>query len=427
MKNKDIPLITYQEVLNQIENKDNSLLIANGFNYGLGVHTGYSDIFQRMIKDNNGIYVQAKSLIEKCGYDLEMFLGEIEKDIKEDNVFLRKYTKNKIKYDFMQTLNEIVKEKTNSIYKDKNEGIFILLKQFTNYFTLNYDTFLYMLLLKFKPLKTNNNAIAFEESLPFIEKDLDKQHEDIYTEIKNARKNGKLEIDSGENRNPTKSLLSLIPKTQFISVMKTYAQTDKKKWTDKTIKEVVDKILDEEKRNSVLSHVDDGSRQLSLFGNDFVFDVNSETQNLFFLHGAFHIIKEGKEIKKITQSTDKALYEKLEEILNDDNKDIVCIFQSENKLDAIQDNPYLLHCYNKLAELTGNLVIIGSSLDNNDNHIFKQINNSQIKKVFISTLKRDEDENRERARLKFPKKDIYLFDASTISYEIPDTNIVDNS
>lgn len=159
MENQDIPLITYKDVLSQIESEDNSLLIANGFNYGLGVHTGYSDIFQRMIKDNNAVYIQAKSLIEKCGYDLETFLGEIDKDIKKENVFLRKYTKNKIKYDFMQALHDIVKEKTNSIYEDKNAGIFILLKQFTNYFTLNYDTLLYMLLLKFKPLPTTNKVL----------------------------------------------------------------------------------------------------------------------------------------------------------------------------------------------------------------------------------------------------------------------------
>lgn len=138
------------------------------------------------------------------------------------------------------------------------------------------------------------------------------------------------------------------------------------------------------------------------------------------MHGAFHIIKDGKKIKKITQSTDKALYEKLEEILNDDNKDIVCVFQSENKLESIQSNAYLSHCYKKLAELSGNLVIIGSSLDDNDDHIFNQINNSQIKKVFISTLKINEDKNRERARTKFPEKEIYLFDANTISYEMPE-------
>ena len=32
----------------------------------------------------------------------------------------------------------------------KNEGIYLLLREFTNYFTLNYDSFLYMLLLKYK-------------------------------------------------------------------------------------------------------------------------------------------------------------------------------------------------------------------------------------------------------------------------------------
>lgn len=81
MKNEEQQLITYQDVLNLINKEENSLLIANGFNYGLGVHTGYSDIFKRMLKENHGIYAEAESMIETCGYDLETFLGEIEKTL----------------------------------------------------------------------------------------------------------------------------------------------------------------------------------------------------------------------------------------------------------------------------------------------------------------------------------------------------------
>ena len=156
---KEIPFITYHDVLKKIENEENQLLIANGFNYGLGVHTGYSDIFKRMIKDNHRIYSLAEPIIEECGYDLEAFLGKVEEDIDNNNTFLKKYTKNKIKFDFMKALHEIVKEKTNSNYAEKNEGVWILLKQFSNYFSINYDAFLYMLLLKFKSNKNSKNSI----------------------------------------------------------------------------------------------------------------------------------------------------------------------------------------------------------------------------------------------------------------------------
>lgn len=72
-----------------------------------------------------------------------------------------------------------------------------------------------------------------------------------------------------------------MPKTQFVSIVKIYAKRNNRKWTDKTIQKAVDKILDEEKRNPVLSHIDDGSRPDPSIGKEFVFDVNSETQNLF--------------------------------------------------------------------------------------------------------------------------------------------------
>ena len=47
-KSADIPLLTYTEVLERIQNTQNHLLLGNGFNRGLGVNTSYSNIFQKM-------------------------------------------------------------------------------------------------------------------------------------------------------------------------------------------------------------------------------------------------------------------------------------------------------------------------------------------------------------------------------------------
>lgn len=408
-------LLTYNEVLERIEHGENHLLLANGFNYGLGVHTGYKDIFNKMVENNHGIYAEAQKRIEECHYDLELFLEKVISPIAEEDVFLKKYTYNKIKLDFMQALHEIVKLGIKNVYKEKNEGIFMLFQKFTNYFTLNYDSFLYLLLLKFKPINTTEkNSIALLPTLEYIQKDLDEKQNSIYSEIVRFRKDGKWEIYIG-TETQTKKDLSLLTKGEFISTINIYNKTNNKKWTGKNIEKVVKYILAEETEKRVLSRVNDGFRQLPL---DFVFEENNETQNLFFLHGAFHIIQEGKTTKKITQETDKALYEKLEELLNSNGKDIVCVFQSENKIEAIKNNAYLSHCYEKLASLSGNIVIIGSSLADNDDHIFKQINDSQIECVFISSLKNDFQKNKTIAEQKFPDKTVCFFDAETISYEI---------
>jgi hypothetical protein len=174
-------MLTYEEVVERVKNQENHLLLANGFNYGLGVNTGYRAIFQRMTANNHSIYDEALKLTEDCDYDLEAFIGRLELAIDQENKFLRNYVHNKIKFDFMQATHEIVKSEIKSIYAEKNQGIYLLLKQFTNFFTLNYDSFLYLLLLKYKPIDNRSkNVIAFEPNLPFIEKDMNERHNDIY-------------------------------------------------------------------------------------------------------------------------------------------------------------------------------------------------------------------------------------------------------
>lgn len=413
-------ILNYKEVLENIEDQENHLLIANGFNYGLGVNTGYGAIFKKMAKNNKEIYNDALKMVEDCGFDLEYFIGKLEDDINEDNIFLKKYVSNKIKLDFMQATHEIVKSEIKNIYAEKNDGIFVLLKEFTNYFTLNYDTFLYLLLLKYKPVENEKkNTIAFPPSLKFIEEDLDTNQNNIYSEIKNARINGILKLNLGSVSNSLEKDCKMLTKTHFTAEIKEYSKTYKKGWQTKDIDRVVKQIFQEEKSDEFLSKIDDGSKQLTLFDTaEFVYNVNSETQNLFFLHGAFHIYKDGKSFKKITQQSDKALYEKLEDVLNNEEQEVVCVFQHINKTDAINNNDYLKHCFDKLGSLSGNLVIIGSSLAENDDHIFEQINNSPIDTIYISAFGKKEDVF-EAAKSKFPHKEIYLFDAETISYEKP--------
>jgi len=65
------------------------------------------------------------------------------------------------------------------------------------------------------------------------------------------------------------------------------------------------------------------------------------------------------------------------------------------------------------------MVIIGSSLADNDNHVFEQINNSKIDRVYISILAREIEKVAELAKVKFPSKEVFFFDAESISYELP--------
>ncbi|MDK2841883.1 MAG: hypothetical protein PWQ17_1388 [Anaerophaga sp.] len=420
-----LSVLTYNEILEKIKGQVNHLLIGNGFNYGLGINTGYKSIFQKMIENKREVYSDAMPIVESCNYDLEIFIGKLEEDIVPNNTFLRKYIRNKVKFDFMQAVHEIVKAEIKSIYVEKNEGIFLLLQNFTNYFSLNYDSFLYLLLLKYKPISNElNNTIVFQPSIKFMEEDMNEKQNNIYREIKEARHKGELEINVGDESKSIKKPFCILTRSHFSMEVKEYSKTNKKGWKTKDIDKVVKSIFEEEERNRVLNKVDDGFRQLNLFGNndEFIFDVNSKTQNIFFLHGAFHIHRDGSSIKKITQKSDKALYDRLEKILNTENQEIICVFQHEDKTEVINGNKYLLNCLEKLRELSGNMVIIGSSLADNDNHIFEQINKSAIETVYISTMTKEKEKHLALARQKFPSKEIYLFDAETISYVLPESN-----
>lgn len=424
MEKEEKSTLNYRDVLEKIENQENHLLIGNGFNYGLGINTGYRSIFQKMIENNREIYKDAMAMVEECGFDLEKFIGKLETDINSQNMFLKKYVRNKIKFDFMQATHEIVKFEIKNIYAEKNEGIFLLLKNFTHYFSLNYDSFLYLLLLKYKPIISDEkNAIILQPPLKFIEEDLNDSQTNIYREIKDAREKGKLEINFGDEGSLLKKPLNKLTKSHFSTEVKEYSKANHKEWKTKDIDRVIKSIFEEEKKNNLLNRVDDGFKQLNLFGGDdseFIYDVDNKIQNLFFLHGAFHIYKDGYSIKKITQQSNKALYDKLEEVLNNEHQEVVCVFQHEDKTDVINENKYLQNSLKKLSKISGNLVIIGSSLADSDNHIYEQINNSEIDTIYISTLLQTKEENLELAKKKFSSKKIYLFDAETISYELPE-------
>ncbi len=420
MKQEEITLLKYKDILKKSERQECHLLLGNGFNQGLGIDTSYKSIFQKMTENDHGIYKDARKIIDESNYDLENFIGKLSTDIKSENTFLKKYINNKVKYDFMKATHGIVKDEIKNIYAEKNEGIYILLKNFNNYFTLNYDSFLYLLLLNFKPSDTNDETtIAIQPTLKFIEEDMNDVQNNIYTEIKEARQNGTLNINTGDDSNSVSKSMSELTKTHFVTEIKAYSKSQNESWKSSDIERVVKSILEEEKKYKLLEKVDDGS-QLSLFGDtkEFIFNAKKETQNLFFLHGAFHIYRDGKKEKKITQSSDKALYDRLEEIINSEERDIICIVQAENKIDEINKSEYLKKSYNKLAELSGSMVIIGCSLSDNDSHIYKQINSSEVNTIYISSKDTSKKMDYKKATKYFKDKKIVLFDRETISYEL---------
>ncbi|PTO62232.1 DUF4917 family protein [Vibrio splendidus] len=156
---------------------------------------------------------------------------------------------------------------------------------------------------------------------------------------------------------------------------------------------------------------DDGFRQTTW--------ENMDSQNVFFLHGGLHIYDTETRIKKqaFRGQADVSIVDQVRDNLNQGK---FPLFVSEpthqKKRSRIEHNPYLNSCFKALKKLSGPLFIHGHSMAENDKHIFDQINESDVDKVFISIFgDENSDANKEtmaNAR-RFIDADIEFYDAST--------------
>lgn len=406
---KERNLKTYNEVIEEISNTESHLLLANGFNNGLGVDLSYESIFTKM-KETTSEYGE---LIINNNYDIEGIIGNLKQQIKKDSSdsqFLENFINNKVKSDFMKASYALAKQGIKNIYNDQNKDIGLLFKNFTNYFTLNYDPFLYLLLMKYKKVD-EERAILFQNTLNFKINDINIKDEDVYQKIKKIYNSYSKELVDVEGKKIIDTPFSRLNKTDFEKQLKDICKKENIKFEKKHL----EVLYEELEQNKTKGTINDGFTTGQLF--NIKPQIDKYIQNVFFLHGAFHIYKENKSIYKITKTQDKALYEKLDEIIDAKNKDIVCVFTNENKISEINKNDYLKKGIKKLSSLNGSLVIIGSSLAENDIHIFKRINNSSIKSIYYASSINSQEKHYNRLKELFPEKEIILFDRETISYQ----------
>jgi len=408
---RDLKLIEYNQVIDEIKNNESHLLLANGFNKGLGVDLGYKSIFNKM-KENSNEYENLK--IPIGNYDIEALIGRLKDQIvanSPDKLFIENFINNKIKSDFMKAAYALAKDGIKHLYKKENEEIGLLFSNFTNFFTLNYDPFLYLLLMKYKKVD-ETRALTFQNTLKFKIDDTNIKGDNAYQQIKTIYHSYSKELVDEKGDKIIDKPLSVLSKTDFEKQLKEIC----KKKNIRLRKEYLDLLYEELKENETKLILNDGFSSGQLF--EIKPQISKYIQNVFFLHGAFHIYKENNSIYKITKTQDKALYEKLEEIVDSKNQDIVCVLSDKNKLDEINENTYLKNGVDKLLNLKGAIVIIGSSLDKNDKHIFENIDKSEISKVYYSSSKSGMNTHYEKSQALFPSKDIILFDRDTITYSL---------
>ena len=361
--------ITFQDLLGilEISKGENNLLLGNGFNLSLRIDTSYKNIMEVM-QQKHSLYKneEFKGLVKKNNYNIEKIIGELTKKEKKEDTFLKKFIADKIKLDFMQSTNQIVSGHIiNKVYRESKKGLYRLLKNCTNYFSLNYDLVLYLLLMKYKKPDT-----------------LTKQEkEEIDQIIELNREKGTISFKGNIKDNIVK--MSALEKREFFNILKIYLKHLGK---DNLIKEL-ENLLFWKGENTQQGNLDDINDGFHLSENEeekeYSFRITAE-QNLFFLHGAFHFYKKEGDIFKATRKENKSLYQRLKNIISNRGEDLFCVFKDDGKLDDIKKNEYLDHCYEKLKTLKGSMIIIGCSFSENDGHIVDAINESDIENIYIS-------------------------------------------
>jgi hypothetical protein len=162
------------------------------------------------------------------------------------------------------------------------------------------------------------------------------------------------------------------------------------------------------------------------WGEAFSFDPEepdppAHLSPVYFLHGALHLVVMGSgQTRKLTRN----LYSILDQFGNPVDGDrqarplLVTEGSAQHKVQAIEGNDYLAHALGKLGECYLPLVVFGSSLAEQDQHLVEAINREPDRGVAVSIHsegKRSREIRAEKANLRgiLDAKPLLFFDADT--------------
>ena len=101
---------------------------------------------------------------------------------------------------------------------------------------------------------------------------------------------------------------------------------------------------------------------------------HKNAQRVFYLHGALFLFDEGSHVTKAIYDGDHLLKNIKAKIDNRLYPIFVTAGSAEQKMIQITHNQYLKYCYDNLSSISGSLVTLGLSFNENDSHLIKAIN-----------------------------------------------------
>ncbi|MEQ8363974.1 MAG: DUF4917 family protein [Cyclobacteriaceae bacterium] len=108
---------------------------------------------------------------------------------------------------------------------------------------------------------------------------------------------------------------------------------------------------------------------------------NSDTQSIYYVHGALHLFDTGIHIVKEEYTSEHMLLENIKVRMEQKEYPIfVTAGNGDEKLSHIRHNRYLSNCYDELSSISGSLICFGFGFGLYDDHIIAAINRAKKKR-----------------------------------------------
>jgi hypothetical protein len=158
-------------------------------------------------------------------------------------------------------------------------------------------------------------------------------------------------------------------------------------------------------------------------------DVQSDLTPVYFLHGALHLVAMGSGVTRKLVTGLQRLLDQFGRPLDGDRQArplLITEGSSQHKLQAIEGNDYLAHALDQLGDCDLPIVVFGSDLGEQDQHLVEALNRNPDRPVAVSIRATGKDKKQIRAtkaelRATLEASPLVFFDASTHPLGLPAT------
>ena len=441
-------ILTWDEVKEDLKDKNNAVLLGNGFSMSYQMpNFNQAEIIKEMPSLKN---MQNIVNIEKCIKDTIALIKDDETKITVPKNILEQWVADKLRQEFIETLFKHLPQSLGGIEGGYNINKIKAYKQFFSYFndvfTLNYDPLVYWMFLNFMNYGEQDflNLISLKKDIENIKENTEEyknKSEEIQQITTNCQtnirksfmknyvcqkkdnysvgifyKNFQISNDSLENAN---YLSTKVYEKIYNSLSNIKEETSKDVFEEKqNIDSCINKSIDT-KTEELKANMDDYEINLNDgFPNKKWNISNIDSQNLYFLHGALHIVENENITEKIQSNDDGKMLENVEKAWNKNYKSLIILEDdAEDKINKIKNSNYLNACFDKFKNISGNLVTMGVAFENSDNHIIDAIySNVNIKDIYIGGYTEDEIRNKMMPKFKENKKVKYFITKDLFKY-----------